>query len=272
MTWHIPETLARAYVDGDIRDARAASVEAHLMACTVCRSLVAEGVSTDRLGSIWSAVEEQVDAPRATSTERLLTRVGLPETDARLVAAAPTLRASWFAALVAVLAFAVWVGQAGGRGAVVFLIVAPLVPVLAVAGAYGPRVDPTYEMSASTPYPTIRLVLLRSAAVVLASDALALAASMLVPDAGVAAAWLLPSLALVGLTLAIARWLSLPVAAGTVSVVYALPLLAALLADADVLDIVRSAALQWTALAVGVAALLFLTSDPQLRAALRRTR
>lgn len=272
MTWHIPETLAQAYVAGDVQGARAASVEAHVMACAPCRSLVGGAVSTDRLEAIWSTVEDEVDAPRATWTERLLTGVGMPETDARLVAAAPSLHASWFTAMVAVLAFAVWAGQAGGRGAVVFLIIAPLVPVLAVAGAYGPRVDPTYEVSVSTPYPTMRLVLLRSATVVLASGVLAILASTLVPDVSVAAAWLLPSLALVSLTLVLARWLSLPVAAGAVAVTYALPLLAALFADVDVLDVVLSAALQWTALAVGVVAVAFMTTDPQLRRVLRRTR
>jgi Putative zinc-finger len=270
MSWHIPEPLAQAYVDGDVQGARAASVEAHVMACDVCRSLVGSAVPTDRLDAIWSEVEELVDAPRATWVERLLTGVGLPETDARLVAAAPSLHTSWFTAVVAVLAFGVWAGQAGGRGAVVFLIIAPLVPVLAVAGAYGPRVDPTYEVSVSSPYPTLRLVLLRATAVVLASGALAVVASTMVPDVNGAAAWLLPSLALVSLTLVLARWLPLPVAAGAVAVSYAVPLLAALYADADVLDVVRSASLQWTALAVGVAALVFMTADPQVRAALRR--
>jgi hypothetical protein len=272
MSWHVSEPLALAYVAGDVHGARAASVEAHVMACGACRSLVAGGVSTDRVEAIWSEIEEQVDAPRATWAQRLLMGVGMPETDARLVAAAPSLHASWLSAIVVVLAFAVWAGQAGDRGAVVFLIVAPLVPVLAVAGAYGPRVDPTYEIGVSSPYPTLRLVLLRSAAVVLASGAVAALASLLVPDATVAAAWLLPSLALVSLTLVLARWLALPVAAGAVAVCYAVPLMAALFADAAVLDVVQSAALQWAALAVGVAALMFMAADPQLRAALRRNR
>jgi hypothetical protein len=272
MSWHIPEPLARAYVAGDVQGARAASVEAHVMACDVCRALVGGSVATDRLQAIWSEVEERVDAPPASWVERLLVRVGLPDTDARLVASAPTLHASWFAALIAVLTFAVWASQAGDRGVMVFLIVAPIVPVLAVAGAYGPWVDPTYETSVAAPYPTLRLVLLRSAAVVLASGSMAAVASTFVPDADAAAAWLLPSLALVGLTLVIARWLPLPVAAATVAASYALPLLAALYVDTDVLDVVESTALQLTALVVGVAALVIMTTDPQLRAALRRTR
>lgn len=272
MSWHVPEPLARDYVAGDVQGARAASVEAHVIACDTCRSLVGGAVSTDRLQGIWSAVADQVDAPGTSIVERALGRVGLSDTDARLVASAPTLRASWFSAVVAVLTFAVWASQAGERGLVVFLIVAPIIPVLAVAGAYGPWVDPTYEVSVASPYPALRLVLLRSAAVVLTTGALSALASTFVPDADTAAAWLLPSLALVSLTLVTARWLPLPVAAGAVATTYAVPLMAGLYVDADVRDVVASTALQVTALGVGLAALVFLTTDPQLRAALRRTR
>lgn len=271
MTWHLPDSLATAYVAGDIGGARAASVEAHVMACERCRSLVNAAVAPDHVESLWLEIADQVDAPRARWVERLLTSLGLPATDARLVAATPSLHASWLTALVSVLAFAVWASHAGGRGALLFLIGAPLVPVLAVAGAYGPRVDPTYEISTSTPYPSMRLVLLRSATVVLASGTVVLLASTLVPDVGVAAAWLLPSLALVCLTLALSRWLSLPSAGCTVAVAYALPLLAALFTDAATVDVVHSAALQWTALAVGVLAVMFITTDPRVREISRRS-
>ena len=81
----------------------------------------------------------------------------------------------------------------------------------------------------ASPYPTLRLVLLRSAAVVAVSGALALASRRtLVPQAAMAAAWLLPCLALVESDPG--RWpggFPLPVAAGAVAAGYALPLLAA---------------------------------------------
>ncbi len=270
MSWHVPTSLARDYAAGELRGARAASVEAHVLACGPCRSLVGGHVPTDRLEAVWAEVENQVDAPRVTRIERLLTRLGMADTDARLVAATPSLRSSWFLALAAVLAFAVWAGQNGERGEVVFLIVAPLVPVLAVAGAYGPRIDPTFEISVSSPYPTLRLILLRAATVVLASGLLAGLASIWLPDVGVAVAWLLPALALVSVTLVLARWMPLPAAAGWVGAFYALPLLGALYADAP--DVLLSPLLQWTALAVGAVAMAVLTADPQLRAALRRNR
>lgn len=272
MSWHIPEQLARAYVAGDVQGARAASVEAHVMTCDVCRSLVGAEVATERLENIWSAVEDEVDAPHRTWSERMLHWVGMSETDARLVAAAPSLHLSWLSSLAAVLLFAAWASNTEERGVTLFLIVAPIVPVLAVAGAYGKQFDPTFEVSVACPYPTLRLVLLRSVTVVAVSGALALAASMLVPNGGIAAAWLLPCLALVSIVLLLSRWLSHSVAAMIVAAAYALPLLSALADGRDVAAVLRSPALQWAAVAVAAATLMVITTDPHLRAAMRRNR
>ena len=271
MSWHVPEKQAEAYAHGAVQGARAASIEAHLLSCETCRTLVSAEVSPVRLQGIWSNVVDEVDAPRRTWSERLLGAIGLPETDARLVAAAPSLRASWLVSLAAVLLFATWASNASQRGVILFLILAPVVPVLAVAGAYGPRIDPTFEMSVASPYPTLRLVLLRSATVVAVSGALALAASAFVPGGQVAAAWLLPCLALTALTLVTARWVPLPVAAVGVAAAYVLPLLAASMNGRDVSTVLMSAAVQWSAAAVAVGAALVLTVDPHVRTALRRS-
>jgi len=270
MTWHIPEPMALAYVSGEVQGARAASIEAHVMTCATCRSLVGREVPTDRLDAIWADVEELVDSPRRSLAERLLTRVGLPESDARLVASAPSLHLSWLTAIAGVLAFAAWASQNGDRGLALFLIVAPIVPVVAVAGAYGRWIDPTYEVSVSSSYPTLRLLLLRSTAVVIAAGLLAVVASLLVPDARVAAAWILPCLALVAVTLVLSRWLPLLWSAGFVATCYVLPLLSGLYQDADVTGLVLSNAVQLTALVVAAAAITFMFTDPQMRAALRR--
>ena len=270
MSWHVPEQLAVAYVVGAVQGARAASVEAHILTCDLCRSRVGAQVADDRLTGIWSAVVDEVDAPRRSWSERVLIAIGIPETDARLVAAAPTLHLSWLTSLAAVLIFAAWASNTTDRGITLFLILAPVVPVLAVAGAYGPRIDPTYEVSVASPYPTLRLVLLRSATVVAASGALAVVASAFVPNGHVAAAWLLPCLALVSLALLMARWVALPIAAFAVAATYALPLLVAFVDGRELSAVLLSPALQWTAVAVAVAALTALTADPHLRTALRR--
>ncbi|MCZ3386957.1 MAG: zf-HC2 domain-containing protein [Actinomycetia bacterium] len=272
MTWHVPEQLVSAYAVGELAGARAASIEAHVMTCAECRLTVNAEVPTERMHSIWAAVEDEVDAPRRSWAERVLSALGMADSDARLVSGAPSLHASWLLSLAAVLAFAVWASNSRSGGTTLFLILAPIVPVLAVGGSYGRGIDPTFEVSVASPYPTMRLVLLRSTAVVAASGVLALVASLFVPSGGYAAAWLLPCLALLSITLVVARWLPLPVAAAGVAACYALPLIAALVDNRDVAGVLLSASVQWTALALAVSASLFLAHDPMLRSALRRNR
>jgi len=272
MSWHVSEQLVTSYVSGELQGARAASVEAHVMTCPICRSAVNAEVAPERVLGIWSAVEDQVDAPRRTWTERVLTLFGMSDSDARLVSVAPSLHASWLLSLAAVLSFAVWASNAKSDGVTLFLILAPIVPVLAVGGSYGRGIDPSFEVSVASPYPTMRLVLLRSTAVVAASGALAVVASLFVPGSGEAAAWLLPCLALLSITLVLARWFTVPFAAAGVAACYALPLIGALVNDRDVSQLLLSRSLQAVALALAVGCFALLSHDPMLRLALRRNR
>jgi len=81
-----------------------------------------------------------------------------------------------------------------------FLIVAPLLPLAGVAAAYGPLVDPAYEISLAAPLGSFRLLVLRALAVVTVTTLIAAAAALALPGLDwTVAAWLLPSL---GLTLA----------------------------------------------------------------------
>jgi len=91
-----------------------------------------------------------------------------------------------------------------------FLLIAPLVPVAGVAFAYGPDVDPSYEVGAAAPYSAFRLVLLRTAAVLATSLPMVLAASLLLPGLRAtgltAVTWLLPALAFTAVVLAASTW------------------------------------------------------------------
>jgi hypothetical protein len=134
---------------------------------------------------------------------------------ARLLAATPSLRASWLLAIVAALAFTVLAADAGPRGTLLFLTLAPILPLAGVALAYGPQVDRLHELGAAAPLSGFRLLLLRSAAVVATTTLLAGGAGLFLPGAGgVAAAWLLPALALSLLTLALSARLEPVQAAG----------------------------------------------------------
>jgi len=157
---------------------------------------------------VWGRIREQAQAPRPGLVERVLTRLGVSEPDALLVAVAPSLRASWLYGLAVTLGFvALSAAYGGSRGLALFLLVAPLVPVAGVAFAYGPDVDPSYEVGVAVPYSAARLLLLRTAAVLATCLPLVLLAALLVPALSwTAVSWLLPALSFTAVTLAASTW------------------------------------------------------------------
>ncbi len=155
------------------------------------------------------------------SVERLLRRARISEETARLLAATPSLRASWLLALAATLAFGAFASTANERGTLIFLTVAPMLPVVGVAAAFHRSLDPTYEVGLAAPYSQFRLLLLRSVSVTTVTCAASLAVGLLLPDRAVtAAAWLLPALALTSLTLVLARRFDVAYAAAGVGIAW----------------------------------------------------
>jgi hypothetical protein len=218
--WHVDkETLAR-YGRGQVGLSVGASVEAHLLACARCRKLLTPAADLDRLARLWEGVVDRVDAPRPGAVERLLRLVGVSGETSRLLATTPTLRVPWLLATAAALAFAVFAAASTGgsaRGTLLFLVVAPILPVAGVAIAFRPGLDPTYEIGLAAPYSHFRLLLLRSAAVTAVTCAAAFVVGVVLPTRALtAAAWLLPALALTSLTLALARRLAVAWAAAAV--------------------------------------------------------
>jgi len=222
-TWHADEALMARYVRGEAGSLDGASLEQHLTGCADCRARMATHVEIAPLEMVWSRVREQVQAPSPSLVERLLTGLGLSAPDARIVAAAPSLRTSWLLGLAVTLGF-VGLGTANGgtRGLAFFLLVAPLVPVAGVAFAYGPDVDPSYEVGVAVPYSAARLLLLRSAAVLATSLPLVLGASLLVPALSLSAVtWLFPALAFTVVVLAASTWIRPTVAAVSLGIAWA---------------------------------------------------
>ncbi|TDC84244.1 zf-HC2 domain-containing protein [Micromonospora sp. KC606] len=190
------------------------SIEAHLAACAQCRERLAV-VDPQVVRAGWARLDAELDAPVPGPVERLLVRVGVAEHTARLLAATPVLRLSWLAAVVSTLALVALLANLAHP--VVFLATAPLLPVGGVALSFGPRVDPTYEITVVAPMHTFRLLLLRCVAVLSATTALSAAASLALPDYGlVALGWFLPALALTLLSLALTPRLGPVLAAASV--------------------------------------------------------
>jgi hypothetical protein len=161
-------------------------------------------VDADRSAAIWAAVVDRVDAPRPGHLERALVRLGVSEATARLVAATPMLRRPWLAAIAGVLAFAAVAAQSDERWLRSFLVVAPLVPLAGVAVAFASGLDPTREIGLATPYPGLRLLLIRTVAVLAVTVPAAFVAGLALPGPSwIAAAWLLPAAGLTSAALAL---------------------------------------------------------------------
>ena len=225
--WHLDDDLLGRYVGGTVDAASGSSVEQHVLHCDGCRARVSSlaGARPDefRLDDVWARLEEELQAPRPSPVERLLTRLGLPADDALLLWAAPAFRTPWLAAIVTTLAFATFAATVNDhRGLLLFLVVAPLLPVAGVALAYGPDADPAFEVGAATPYPALRLVLLRTVAVLATTVPLTALAGLLLPGQDeMALAWLAPSLTAVATTMALSTWLTVTRAAIGVSCAWA---------------------------------------------------
>jgi hypothetical protein len=219
--WHPSPELLAAYEAGSLTVSLAWSIEAHVAACAGCRAGV--GVDLVRLETIWQATTDSIDAPRPRLVERALAGVGVPDHLARLLGATPSLTVPWLLAVAAVLGFALamaWSAAGDPRpaarnGLFLFLLLAPAAPVAGVAMAFGPVADPAHDVAVASPFHGFRLLMIRTVAVVGTSILVALALALLLPHAGLlAAAWILPGLALAAATLAASTFVRPIAAAG----------------------------------------------------------
>ena len=74
MTWHVDASRLHAYADGTLGRAESSSVEAHVLACAHCRTMLVPVAPAARLAAVWVRVQADADAPRPTHIDRL----GLP--------------------------------------------------------------------------------------------------------------------------------------------------------------------------------------------------
>jgi hypothetical protein len=209
-SWHVDDSLLRSWVDGIAGPVLSVSVEQHMLHCTRCRTEVASLVPRTDLEPVWESVLAAVELPQLGFAERLLTRLGLHPSDSMVIASAVTLRVAWLTGMVGVLFFVVLAGLLADDGGVaLFLVAAPLLPVASVAAAYGPASDPSYEAVHVTPYPMMRLVLLRTVSVLVTSVPLVVGAGLLLPtSAVVAVAWLMPAIGFIPVVLTASAWIN----------------------------------------------------------------
>lgn len=205
-TWHAGPDLLERYASGRLDDAAQASVEAHMTSCAQCRAVAVDVAPRPVLARAQEGISAAVAAPRHPAPLRLLQRWGLPEGDAVALHASASLHVPLVLAVIGALGLAgVGSALAGGQ-AFLYLLVAPLVPALAVVAAYE-TTDPLRELAGPTPYSKLRLALLRTLVAGLLSLPAAVLVGLAVPGVGVlAVGWLLPSLAVTSLALALLTW------------------------------------------------------------------
>ena len=203
-TWHLDETTLRAYVDGHPLSVVGASVESHLLECPDCRVHLGELMPHEIVDRAWSADPRPCRDTSAQPRGAADPPVGhLDRESARLLVAVPAFRGAWLLGLFVVTLFAGLAALFAGKyGLTLFLIVAPLAPVAGVAASFGGDADPCHELVTVTPYPAVRMLMLRTAGVLATSLPITLLAGLALPGpAWLGVAWLTPAAAGVALTL-----------------------------------------------------------------------
>lgn len=221
-TWHADEALLAAYVAGHVDAINGASVEQHLARCAECRAAITHHVDRHALDRGWSGIRDAVETPPMPLPIRMAHRCGLPDPTAVVLAATASLRTSWVVSSCLVLAFAALaVFAAGGEAIAPFLLVAPMVPVVGVAAAYGPQHDPLETLVVTAPYGRTRLILLRTLAVLVSVLPFAVALGLLLPGPPwLAVAWLGPASALVPVMMGLASFIGPRNAAAAVAIAW----------------------------------------------------
>ena len=155
------------------------------------------------LHRVWLGVAAQVWGRRPGLVERLAGRTLRSPGLARALVTTPSLLLGWVIASAVVLAAGMFATL--GTGTPFVALFAPAVAAAGIAYAYGPGIDPAWELSQSMAVTDRMVLLVRVLAVFALNGALGLAASA---ASGTAAAvtfgWLIPMTAVSGLALAAA--------------------------------------------------------------------
>jgi hypothetical protein len=205
------------------------------------------------LGKVWLGVAAQVWRRQPGRLERLAGRLLRSPGLARALLTTPSLLLPWLIASVVVLG----AGAAAtlGTGQPLVALLAPALAAAAIAYAYGPDVDPAWELSRSMAVSDRMVLLVRALAVFAVNAVLGLAASAASGSAAaVTFGWLIPMTAVCALALAVAtvvRSAIVGAAAGMAG--WAITVLSGRVASGQYTAVVTRAALVLPYLAVAVA-------------------
>ena len=276
--WHAGENLLASYAAGTAGAVADWSVEAHLTGCASCRSALSAHVDPERLARNRSVLLVRAAIGDGGQVGRLLRRCGVPDHMLSLLAATPSLRASWLLSVLAVVAVAAgeaaaagygWIpgggpvtGHPGPAALAPFLLVAPLLVLAGVAAAFLPVFDPAWRLAAAAPFSGFTLLVVRAVCALVAALVPVTGLAFAVPGPGwLPVALLLPSLALSSFALALSTVMDPGAAAIVTAALWALPALWLAAADVPLLIVAPAAQVGCAVVLCACAVLLYLRHD-----------
>jgi hypothetical protein len=167
------------------------------------------------LGRVWTGVAAEVWRRHPGPVERTATRLLRSPGLARALLTSPSLTLPWLISTLVVFVAGGVINFAGGQPLVWLL--APAIAAIGIAYAYGPGIDPAWELSCSMAVSERMVLLVRAVSVFAVNAFLGLVVSAITYAAGtlgarpanahavaITVAWLLPMTAVCALTLAVA--------------------------------------------------------------------
>jgi hypothetical protein len=182
--------------------------------------LPAPGAGGIDLGRVWTGIAAEVWRRRPGPAERLAARLLRSPGLARALLTTPSLLLPWLISTVVIFGVGGLVNLTGGQPLIWLL--APGIAAIGIAYAYGPGVDPAWELASSMPVSDRMVLLVRAVAVFAVNAGLGLVVSGIsysaiahgmhgagghataAAAADVTFAWLIPMTAVCALTLAVA--------------------------------------------------------------------
>ncbi len=190
------------------------------------------------LDRVWLGIATEVWRRRPGRAERVAGRLLRSPGLARVLFTTPSLLMPWLIATIVVLGAGVAATRSSGQPLVALL--APGLAAAAIAYAYGPGIDPAWELSCSMAVSDRMVLLVRALAVFAVNAVLGLLASAVSGAvAAVAVGWLMPMAALCALALAVATVARSAIAGATAGLaVWAITVLSVRVASGQVTAVV----------------------------------
>jgi hypothetical protein len=203
--WHVSDHELERYANHAIPTFARASVEAHLLECDRCRATLtqthASPARREGVDETWARIADRIDVtrrPLRSSTTAL-----------QVSTSSPLLLFATFAVAFGVIVSVAIASAVAPRASLpLFVMLAPLAPVVGAVLAFQTGIDPAGQLARATPLASGRLPFLRAMLSCGAALVAVALSSVFVPvGLGDVAIWLLPGLALTSLVVAISTWI-----------------------------------------------------------------